>query len=875
MFGLFGRKNDKAKRDDADAVPQVPPPPAGGVVPPAPTPVRTDSRVRLIAPGPGQPEGMRVGIVEALEQPEGGQGYIVELTATGQMEILAWIGGDDAVHPTRTVLSEAPTPQDVVLKLDPWNDGNPRIGAIFLWDTVYGGFKGGDPDIPICIGEYTVDADGGVYIALCSFDVGVYGSSSHRRADAIAACWLAACRLPALRGERITTSSGRFSDFFEEVEKMPLPDAVDMVIHRGTSTSGRVTPVERALARQLVEIGAPQIRQIATNTELSMHRLDTTGQFWITFDANDVQGLQRDLVIAIEGAFNRAVEARAVACTLDNDLGLLSTLDELQAGSAFRRAFVRWGEHTRFVRGRIDGRNPYMELYDAHARRGGAWESLTRFGNVAEALRLPMRLEYGVDVDNASGVMAIGFNAPTAMSFPASRIGDDGTWIDIRDMRGAQAASYALRLAGLLAYVGFTSSIATTSVTVTARAGMLTGTPVLSLRFDRMAFFGDVLPHYLNDDINDERYDGDPAALLAVFRPAASIAEFGEDRGLKGIAPLPLPPAIAAHRVPLWKDTRALPDELKVRLRADRACDLDVLHDTSPITIADVDKIIESNEESPMSAVIELESVIMELLKPLPEETPTLKPLYCNNQAERELVALNDDDDPSAHADGVPGTDPSAIRYFPVPDAMFRALMALLRFNVENGHVKEAEELVARIHHYSKLFIPAYVTESALYVDTETPDWQQDADVLIKALPYAVDVSDIAMLYYRLAYAMRNLGKADVSAACYAMTLTMPVRWLREPAIEELGEVLEGDMSRAPAIEDAKRLLRANGIPVVPSHALMHALAQNTIDLVDAGFPLAAGAGTRLCASVDHDDTLNWLGSTLLYGTYSEDEISE
>lgn len=567
--------------------------------------------------------------------------------------------------------------------------------------------------------------------------------------------------------------------------------------------------------------------------------------------------------------------ARAIACTLDNDLGLLSTLDEQQAGFAFRLAFARWDEHARFVRGRIDGRNPYMELYDAHAKRGGAWESLTRFGNVAEALRLPLRLEYGVDVDNASGVMAIGFNAPTAMSFPASRIGDDGTWIDIRDMRGAQAASYALRLAGLLAYVGFTSSIATTSITVTARAGMLTGTPVLSLRFDRMAFFGDVLPHYLNDDINDERYDGDPAALLAVFRPAASIAEFGEDRGLKGIAPLPLPPAIAAHRVPLWKDTRALPDELKVRLRADRACDLDVLHDTSPITIADVDKIIESNEESPVSAVIELESVIMELSKPLPEETPTLKPLYCNNQAERELVALNDDDDPSAHADGVPGADPSAIRYFPVPDAMFRALMALLRINVEEGHAKEAEELAARIHHYSKLFIPAYVTESALYVDTETPDWQQDADVLIKALPYAVDVSDIAMLYYRLAYAMRNLGKADVSAACYAMTLTMPVRWLREPAIEELGEVLEGDMSRAPAIEDAKRLLRANGIPVVPSHALMHALAQNTIDLVDAGFPLAAGAGTRLCASVDHDDTLNWLGSTLLYGTYSEDEISE
>ncbi|PAU69665.1 hypothetical protein B1400_0637 [Bifidobacterium italicum] len=879
MFG-FGRKKDKAKRDaEAAAQPMQPSPPQapgmGAVVPPpAPTNGHTHGPVRLIDPVPGQPQDMRVGVVQALEQPEGGQGYIVELTPVGQMNILAWIGDDDAVHPTSTVLAEDPGTADVELKLDPWNEGNDRIGAIFIWDTVHG-FQGDDPDIPICIGEYTVDRDRSVYIAQCSLDAGTYGSASHPRADAIAACWLLACRLPALRGERITTSSGRFADLFDQIEKMPLPDAIDMIIHRGTSNTGRVTPVERALARQLVEIGAPQLRAIAANTEFNLRRLDTTGQFWINFDEEAVQGLQRDLVIAVEGAFNRAVDARNAAAHRDNDVALLATLDERTTGFVFRDAFGHWGEHARFARGQIDARNPYMELYDAHARRGGAWESLTRFGNVAERLRLPLRLQYGVDVDNASGAMAIAFSAPTAMGFPASCVDDDGVWRDVRDTRGAQASVYALRLAGLLAYVGFSSSTATTSVTITARAGTITGTPVLSMRFERMAFYGAVLPYYLGGDIDDDAFSVDPAALLRLLAPAAQAVDFGEDLGLRGVTPLPMPPAIKAHRVPLWKDMRELPADLGERLRAERACELDVLHDDAPISIADVEKIIKDNEESPVSAAIELESVVMELSKSLPQETPTFRPLYCNNQGERELVTLADDDDPQTHADGRPSVDPSTIRYFKVPDALFRALIELARISIANGQLDKARELLARIHHIGKLSIPPYVSESVMYVDVDEPDWAKDADVLTKALPYAVEASDVAMLYYRLAYAMRNLDKADLSAACYAMTLTMPVRWLRDTAIEELSELLDGDLSRAPAIEDAKQLLRANGIPIVPSHGLMHLLARNTIDLVDAGFPKAAGIGTRLLAAAERDDTLNWLGGTLLYGTYGEDELGD
>ncbi|WP_026644721.1 tetratricopeptide repeat protein [Bifidobacterium sp. AGR2158] len=877
MFG-FGRKKDKAQGDtEATAQPtqSAQQPGIGAAVPPpAPANGHTNGPVRLIDPVPGQPQAMRIGIVQELEQPEDGQGYIVELTPSGQMNILAWIGHDDAVHPTSTVLAEDPGTADVELKLDAWNEGNDRIGGIFVWDVEHG-FKADDPDLPICIGEYTVDRDGGVYIADCSLDVGTYGSASHSRAAAIAACWHVACRLPKLLGERLTTSSGRFVDLFEQIEKMPLPDAIDMIIHRGTSNTARVTPIERALARQLVEIGAPQIRAIAANTDLSMHRIDSTGQFWIKFDADAVQGLQRDLVIAVEGSFNRLIDARNAAAHRDNDVALLSTLDDRTAGFVFRAALAHWNEHARFVRGEIDARNPYMELYDACAKRGGAWESLTRFGNVAEQLRLPLRLEYGVDVDNASGTMAIACNAPTAMGFPASRVDDDGVWQDIRDTRGAQASVYALRLVGLLAYVGFSSSTATTSVTITARAGTLTGTPVLSMRFERMAFYGGVLPYYLGGDIDDDVFDFDPNALLRLLAPAECVVDFGDDLGLKGVTPLPLPPAIVAHRVPLWKDMRELPADLADRLRADRACELDVLHDDAPISLADVEKIIKDNEESPVSAAIELESVVMELTKPLPQETATFRPLYCNNQGERELVALADDDDPQTHVDGQPSVDPSTIRYFKVPDALFRALMELARISVANGQYDKARELFARIHHIGKLSIPSYVHESAMYVEVEEPDWAKDADVLTKALPRAVEASDVAMLYYRLAYAMRNLGKTELSAACYAMTLMQPVPWLRGTAIEELTELLGGDLSRAPELDDAKQLLRANGIPVVPSHGLMHLLARNTIDLVDAGFPKAAGVGAHLLAAAERDDTLNWLGGTLRYGTSSEDELEE
>ncbi|MDE5640752.1 MAG: hypothetical protein K2I40_03380, partial [Bifidobacterium castoris] len=182
MFG-FGRKKDKAKRGaEAAAQPMQPPRPQGAaaVPPPAPANGHTNGPVRLIDPVPGQPQDMRVGIVQALEQPEGGRGYIVELAPAGQMNILAWIADDDAVHPTATVLAEKPSTAGVELKFDPWNEGNDRIGAIFIWDTEHG-FQGDDPDIPICIGEYMGDADGAVLIAQCSFDAGAYARTPHPR----------------------------------------------------------------------------------------------------------------------------------------------------------------------------------------------------------------------------------------------------------------------------------------------------------------------------------------------------------------------------------------------------------------------------------------------------------------------------------------------------------------------------------------------------------------------------------------------------------------------------------------------------------------------------------------------------------------------
>lgn len=82
---------------------------------------------------------------------------------------------------------------------------------------------------------------------------------------------------------------------------------------------------------------------------------------------------------------------------------------------------------------------------------------------------------------------------------------------------------------------------------------------------------------------------------------------FDANRALTPIEPLVMPAVFLENRTPVWQDRRELPESLRGLLRADRACELDVMHEEdAPISAADVDAIVEENKNSPMVAELQL-----------------------------------------------------------------------------------------------------------------------------------------------------------------------------------------------------------------------------------------------------------------------------
>ena len=247
-------------------------------------------------------------------------------------------------------------------------------------------------------------------------------------------------------------------------------------------------------------------------------------------------------------------------------------------------------------------------------------------------------------------------------------------WEDVRALRGWAASAYAMRLAAVLAAAAFGAGIGMARAVVTVRPGSLGGQAGMSLAFDRIPFLADVLPRIEAGALADPVVACDPAAVLALLDPADRSTAFLENGFFATVQPLD---AGLAERRPLWMDGRPLPASLSATLRADRACELDVLHDEDADLTALVAEALEGAESSPLASIAVLEELSARVDErecgrglgaeaadgaPAASAAPAgggRMPLYCANPAARALVAL---------ADGDAGT-----RYRKASDAAFAA----------------------------------------------------------------------------------------------------------------------------------------------------------------------------------------------------------
>ena len=215
-------------------------------------------------------------------------------------------------------------------------------------------------------------------------------------------------------------------------------------------------------------------------------------------------------------------------------------------------------------------------------------------------------------------------------------------------------------------------------------------------------------------------------------------------------------------------------------------------------------------------------------------EDDSALPLYCVNMVSRVLVG---------ERDGGPET-----RYRKVPDTMFDARSLLCRIYREQGNIEDAIRLGEELVRLAPTSFTAYHT---LALALREADRMDDAvRALVEGLGVASDPTDIACAYYRLGFYFWQGGDPSLGLACY--TMVKPGTYFFGEAQSEMQELMQQSrLGRRPDLDEARALLRADGVPVAPVPQLGELAAKAGIALVDAGMFDAAHSLVHFLSSLD------------------------
>lgn len=746
-------------------------------------------------------------ITEAIKpQPEKSMGYLVEQVSGRQVRIHAWLAIGGAIFTCDEPIEERPerNPDAGMSKDD--------TGDIFFFVRAEGR--------PVKAAHFTQrEKDGRLTVSSCMNDLGPYGTGAHDIDVMGAACYLTQWMLPREHGESMPTLT--VADILDTLLESSYPDALDALVYRGGKEGA--SGFERYASRSLAQAGAEFVRPIAATHDIDIRRLSSTGLFWTGCDKRELTDEQIDTIQAVEGALNRLAFAEHYLGEESSPMvgGLTEGACERAALSSLH-SFASVAE--RLMRG-CDRKSDYMELAGAQASRGGEWDLRTRFAAAAEGLRAPFNFDYVFTCDAASGVFAIEATVPVAGAFPFQSEAE----------RNDARAAYSLRLAMTLAAVAFGAGVGVVRAIVTVRERSIDGPAIVSLEFSRQMFTMQLMPALQSGAILEASLS--PGELIEAFSPRTLHMETGELGALLPIEPIEAP--LPDRSIKMAEDTRPLPASLVEPLRADLVCDLDIF-DTGDDPLRDryreiSDRVREASapeEEAPVAT--ELADLIAAYDAAEMLEESAARPLYCVNMISRIIV--------SEHDDG-PQT-----RFRKIPDTMFDARSMLCRIYREQGNLEDAIRLGEELVRLAPTSFTAY---HSLALALREADRMEDAvRALLDGLTVAADPTDIACAYYRLGFYFWQGGDPSLGLACY--TMVKPGTYFYGEAQAEMQELMQqSHLSRRPDLDEARALLRADGVPVAPVPQLGEMAAKAGIALVDAGMFDAAHSLVHFLSSLD------------------------
>lgn len=644
-------------------------------------------------------------------------------------------------------------------------------------------------------------------------------------------------------------------DVLLEFTSAPLPDAVDGLLFQVSMADpadpASISGFEQYAARLLSDADAPRLRSIAVEHPIELRRLNTTGLFWSVFDDSTINAADRGTILRIESILDRLAmvskaleDGEGVAWANQFSEGQCSELDwtALRSITAEAPEYLSAAERD----------NKLDTQYGTTGTRGGNWDLSTRFATACEAMVLPFRLEYRFVCDSSSGTIVADVSVPTADVFPKSRFdASTGQWIDCSAQRGAAAASYALRLAALIASAAFGSSVGVTRVIVNGKEGSIAGLTCLSLEFSRIPFTMGAMAKVRSGEFSAPETEYDPQALLAMLLLQNSALKFGEDGTLQPVEALPV--ELHVNRTPVAEDTRPLPEDLRNLLHADIVSDLDVMSEQDSQLAARYRAIMEEKDDSLLLAVAQLEDIVAETDKPLDAaedgQGDPLKLLYCENVFARYLVSVVESD--------------PAVRYRRASDIGQAARSSLSRIYRDMGDLDAAEAQARVCIGLAPTSAPAYNDLITCYAEGDHYD--RIIEVAKEALRVAVTGNDIAYVYYRLAFAYWQTGRLLEALACY---LRVPESSpMGDAGLRERNDLIAEMGNNVPGSDwDSTATLRTAGVPLAPLDDVMEVVGRALIGLCDADMPLAAAPLASLVASTQRNDILHAVAASLRQG---------
>ncbi len=738
-------------------------------------------------------------------------GYLVELTGKRRARILAWLRDNGDAFACDDVLSAAPDRKpDIYLRNDPDRPGSGAVASTL----------GGEPTMVAGLKQLP-DRDNRILLSRPLADLGPYANREMDVDVTLAVCFLTFYQFPLEQGGTEDTNPWRtISDVLGELRTASYPDALDALVYRGMADGA--TPLERHLARELTAAGSERVRVIAAQYSVELRRLSSTDLFWTATDFSLMDEDEVDTLQAVEGVLNRVAMFERARKDAARSLKL-SDLAEQDCENGINAVLSQVVNGVPKRMRACESPNVFREVCKVPCTRGGEWDVRTRFADAAERVTLPFAFLYSFDCNVREGLFEIHASLPTQQAFPS-----------IAGLSAAQTRSaYALRFATVLASVAFGSGVGIIRARVTLHERSDAGPAFLSLTLSRQMFAMKVVPLIKNDKLQNPTLT--PEEILAMLEPVEHVVSLNEDGVFYRID---APASALGPRPRIADDTRELPEGLREFLHADRVCDLDIF-DASDDTLRDrFLEIVQSGEPNDPAVATALSDVLsaFETAEMLADQQ--LRPLYCANMVSRVIAGAGEDAPEGAEV----------LRFRKIPDTAFDARSVLSRCLRELGNFEDSLRISKELVELAPTTFAAWHSLALSYAEFDK--YSEAAEALVHGLQVASVPQDIYVGYYRLGFALWQMGDAPLGLACY--TMVPPHSNFGPAAGEEMADLMRSNnIANAPARDAAEAVLRSNNIPVAPVNAVCEQAARAAIGLVDAGILTSAEHLTMFLSSLD------------------------